>query len=176
MCLPAATLGQLSTGMQVAGVVTGAFGAYNTSKATKTAYETQAAVARNNAQYAEWQARDAIRRGQEAEGAHRLKVAQLKGSQRARLAANGVVLDEGSALNILADTDFMGENDALTIRDNASREAWALRRQAAGFEADAGLLSTRAKDESPLFAAGSTLLTGAGQVAASWYKRKQAGF
>lgn len=164
-----------ATYLSVAGLGMQAYGAYNQSKATKSGYEYQAAVNRNNATLAEWQAQDAIARGQRAEQVQRLKTAQLKGTQRARLAANGVALDEGSALNILNDTDFMGEADAMTIRDNAAREAWGARNQVANYESDASMLSARAAAESPGFAAAGTLLTGAGSVARQWYSRKEAG-
>lgn len=165
-------LGSISTGMQIAGAVSGAFGAYRQSQATKNAYEYQAAVNRNNAQLAEWQASDAHERGVRAEQAQRLKVAKLKSSQRAGFAARGVSLEEGSALAILQDTDYMGELDALTLRDNAAKETWGHRFTAGNYRNEAALFSSRAEAESPLSAGFSTLLTGAGKVASSWYNRK----
>lgn len=177
MCVPslmpsAGTLGSLSTGLQIAGAVSGVLGSYSSSKATKQAYEYQAKVNENNAKIAEWQAADAITRGQKSEQQLRLKAAQLKGSQRAGMAARGVSLDEGSPLSILQDTEYMTENDALTVRDNASKEAWAYRNQGANYSSDAAMLSARAKAENPLKAAGGSLLTNASTVAASWYNRK----
>lgn len=173
--LSAATWGSIGTGLQVAGMASGAFGAYNQSKAAKQSYEYQAAVQRNNAQIAEWQAADATSRGQKAEQAQRLKVAQLKSSQRAGFAARGIALDEGSPLNILNDTDYMGELDALSIRDNAAREAWGHRMQGANAGSDASMLSARAGAESPNSAAVSSLLTSGGAVASSWYRRSERG-
>lgn len=152
-----------------AGAVNSAFGAYNQSKMAGASYAYQAQVQKNNAQAAEWQARDAITRGQQDENRHRLKVAQLKGTQRASMAARGIALDEGSALNILDDTDFMGDMDALVIRDNAAREAWAYREKAKGNMADSFLMQGRASAENPGGAALGSLLTSAGNVASSWY-------
>jgi hypothetical protein len=172
MCVEAATMASISQGMQIAGTVSGAFGAYNKSKTDKQAFETQAAVARNNAEYSESQARDAIRRGQVAENDVRRRTAQLQGSQRARLAANGIDLGEGSALNILLDTDYFGELDALNVRDNSNREAAALRTQGSNQMAAANLYQARSDSESPFSSALPTLLTGAGLVANSWYKNK----
>ena len=174
MCEPAsiAAMASAAQGMQIAGTVAGAYGAYNQSKAAKKSGEVQAAVARNNAAYSESQARDAIRRGQVSENEVRRRTAQLEGSQRARLAANGIDLGEGSALNILLDTEYFGENDALNVRDNASREATALRQQSSNQQSSADLLQARADSENPTAAATSSLLTGAGQVADSWYKNK----
>lgn len=167
----AGTLSSVGLGLQVAGLATGVMGSYQQSKAQQSAYEYQAAVNRNNAQYAEWQAQDALQRGATAEQNQRLKTAQLKSAQRARLAANGVIIDEGSALNLLDDTGYMGERDALTIRDNAKREAWGARVQAGNYSSDAGMLSARANAVSPAGSAFGTLLTGAGSVADSWYRR-----
>lgn len=171
MCIPAAVAGQIGTGLQIAGVVSGAIGASNQSKATKQAYEYQAAVNRNNAQIADWQAKDATERGAKAEQTQRLKAAALKSTQRAGMAARGVALDEGSPLAILQDTDMLGEMDALTIRDNADKEAWGHRVQAGNYRSDANMLNNRAGAESPTAAAFSSLLTGGGAVASSWYNR-----
>jgi len=172
MCLPAATMASASMGLQIAGVASGVLGAYRQSQAAKQAYEYQASVERNNAQITEWQAQDAVTRGQKAEQAQRLKAAQLKSSQRAGFAARGVALDEGSPLNILNDTDYMNELDSLTIRDNAAKEAWGHRVQAGNATSNASMLSARAGAESPLGSAFNTLLTGSGAVADSWYRRK----
>ncbi len=179
MCDPlslatAGTIGKVATGLQIAGAVSGAYGAYQTSTADKAAYNYQAQVQRNNAQIANWQAKSAIEQGQVEEANQRLKTAQIKGAQRARMAANGVDIRQGSALNTLLDTEYMGDVDAATIHDNAANEAWALRNQATNYSANAGLLQARASMESPLGSGASTLLTGAGAVASSWYKRRTA--
>jgi hypothetical protein len=146
-----------------------AMGAYSNSKNARTAYEAQAQVARNNATVAGWQAEDALKRGDKAAMRVRMQGNQTKGAQRAALAASGVDLGMGSALNILADTDYFTDVDAQTTLDNASKEAWAIRQQAAGFNAEASLLKSRADAESPLYAATGSLLTGASRAASTWY-------
>lgn len=166
-----ATWQNLAVGLQVLSGVTGAVGAYNQSKGAKSAYEYQAAVNRNNEQIAEWQAKDAIARGQKEEQQQRLKAAMLKSTQRAGFAARGVSLAEGSPLNILEDTDFMNELDVLTIRDNAAKEAWGYKNQARGYGSDAAMLSSRAKAEDPWSAASGSLLTSAAGVADNWTRR-----
>ncbi len=159
-----------TTAIMAVGVGMQTVGSYNQSKATKAAYTYQGQVNENNAKIAQWQAQDALQRGATAEQRQRMSTAQLRGSQRARLAANGVALDEGSPLNILQDTDYMGEVDALTIRDNAAKEAWGYRNQAAGYGSDAAMLRSRASAENPMFAGATSLLTGAGSVADAWYR------
>lgn len=155
--------------MMGAGMGMQAVGAANNSKASRTAYEAQSQVNRNNAQIAEWQAEDATTRGQQSASRVRQKYSQLKGTQRATMAANGVDLGVGSALNILTDTDQFKDIDANTTLDNAAKEAWALRNQVAGYTAEADLLQARADAESPAWAAASSLLSSGGKVAQSWY-------
>lgn len=167
MC-DASTVAGVGLGAQAAGGVAAAYGAYNKSKAEKTAFDMQAKVADNNKQYATWQAEDAIRRGQKATVAQQLKTRQLKGAQIARMAENGIDLGEGSALNILTDTDLMGAIDANTVTDNAAKEAWFYRAQAGNYGANADLLRYRSSAENPMGAASGTLLTSAGNVASRW--------
>ena len=158
-----------SVALMGAGMGMQAFGAYSNSKATKTALNAQAQVQRNNAIIAGWQAEDALARGNKAALKVRSQGRTLQGQQRAALAANGVDVNTGSALEILKDTDYFTEVDAITAKDNAAREAWAIRNQAAGYTADANLLQARAAAESPMLAATTSLLGSAGRVASSWY-------
>lgn len=169
MGMDSGTMGMIGTGMQAAGVIGQTVGAYKKSSGEQTAYEFQSQVAKNNAAVAEMQAKDAILRGQTAEQNTRLKTANLKGTQQASLAARGIDLGEGSALNILTDTDFMGERDALLTRDNAAKEVWGIRNTERNFNDNAALLDWRAQQQSPIADAAGTLLTGAGKVASSWY-------
>ena len=83
-----------------------------------------------NADLAELQAEDAIARGRESEMRARAGTRQLVGSQWAALAAQGISLDTGSALDVVANDAMLGELDALTIRNNARREAWGYQVQA----------------------------------------------
>lgn len=161
--------------MQGAGAVSQAGAAYSQSRMNRAAAEAQAITARYNAQYAEWQAQDALTRGHRAEEATRRRTAQLKGRQVAGFAASGVALDSDSVLNVLTSTDVMGEADALTERDNAKREAWALRVQAQNFESEAAMARLRARSEKPWLAATTTLLGGAASVNKSWFDMSRAG-
>ena len=159
------------TALSAASMAFGAYSSYQQSQAQKDAYEYQSAVARNNAITAEYQAQDAIKRGQVAEAEQRRKTAMLKGSQTARLAGNGLDISEGSALNILSDTDWMGEQDALTVRNNAAREAWGYNVQGQNSMSNSNMLSARADAENPLLSGATSLMTNpaTGVVASKWY-------
>lgn len=122
-------------------------------------------VAEYNAKLDERKAQDTINRGQEEENKHRRKVAALKGQQESQFGASGVELDSGSASDILAETEMLGEYDALTIRGNAEREAQALR-DSARIERYQG----KRKKEAGKAKATGTAITTAGNVAGGWNK------
>lgn len=163
----------------LAGVATamGAYGTYQQGQQQKAQAEYQAAVANNNAIIAERQAQDSLDRGRVEEQQHRLKVAQMKGTQRSALAASGVQVDSGSALDVVADTAMMGEFDALTIRNNAEREAYAYRVQGSNYQAESGLYSLAGRNaaRNGSFGAATTLLGGAAQIGMNYTTMKANG-
>jgi hypothetical protein len=161
----------LTMALGAASLVMGGISAYQQSASAQASMEYQAQVARNNAITAEYQAQDAIKRGEVAEAEQRRRTAMMKGSQTARLAANGLDISEGSALNILSDTDWMGEQDALTVRDNASREAWAYRQQGANSQSNSNMLQASADAQNPLLSGATSIMTNPalGTVANKWY-------
>jgi hypothetical protein len=117
----------MGTAAQFGGMGMKAGGAYTSAMA-------QQGANRANAQIAEYQAGQAIQNGQTNVGNSRLRVAQVKGEQRAAMAANGVDLGEGSATDVLASTDLLGDRDAATIMDNALRTAWGYQVQEAQYK------------------------------------------
>jgi hypothetical protein len=123
-------------GMLIAGTVTKVAGDLKAGNAAKAeglaqqdASESQAQLAEYNAAVAEVQARDAVARGAEHESKFRSGVRGIIGTQRAGIAAGNIDVGFGSAVDVQADSAFMGELDALTIRTNAAREAWGFKVQ-----------------------------------------------
>lgn len=165
----ASSVNTLGTALQGIGAVAATIGSYNKSKAEQRGYEYQSQISKNNAQIASWQMDDARQRGEREEQNLRMKTAMLKGTQQASMAARGLDLGVGSALNILTDTDFMGERDALLIRDNTAKDVWGLGVQRTNYLRDAEFKSSQARSINPWANAGTTLLTGAGTVAKGWY-------
>lgn len=108
-----------------------------------------------NKQIAEMQSKDAIRRGDSEARKVRKAGKQIIGSQRAALAAQGIEIDSGSALDIQGDTAYLSEMDALTIKNNAAREAWGYKMDAlqSGYQGQMAQYAAQNK-------ARSTLLTG----------------
>jgi hypothetical protein len=83
-----------------------------------------------NAKVDEIKATQALEAGVAAEDAHRAKVRQMIGQQRAGMGASGVEVDSGTFGDILADSAAQGEMDAVAHRTNAMREAWGYRESA----------------------------------------------
>jgi hypothetical protein len=120
-----------------------------------------------NAGLAQQQAADSLARGREAEGRQRAQGRQLAGAQRAAFAASGVEIDSGSAADVMANDHALDELDAMTIRNNAAREAWGYQVQSNDYrrQADLARMSGRETASSLRSQSVSTLLTGAGSLA-----------
>lgn len=154
--------------MQAAGIGWSAVSAYKQANQQKDVLRYQAKVSQNNAQIAEWQAQQALTAGAQQEQVSRVRTAGLEGAQRAAMAANGIDLGEGNATDILATTKFMGEREALTIRDNAARQAWANRIQKQSYLDDANVNNANAAAINPGLASIGSLLGSSGTVASMW--------
>lgn len=146
-----------------------AMGAYSQAKAEQASLRAEAQVQANNAVLAGWQADDAIERGDMAASEALVRGAQAKGQQRAALAANGVDLGYGSALQVITDTDYLAKIDATQLQQNAAREAWGYRMQARQYGERSTAASGAADQVRPWLSAGTSLLTSATQAARSWY-------
>lgn len=86
-------------------------------------------LANVNAGYSDWQARDAIERGNlDASRAASGKEA-MASTLRASMGASGVDVNSGSAAAATSDLYLMGQLDALTVQNNATREAMGYRVQ-----------------------------------------------
>lgn len=77
-----------------------------------------------NAQISQQKSAMAIAQGREEELKFRWGVNTFKGKQRASFAGAGVNVNKGSALELQLQSTYMGELDALTIRNNAKLAAW----------------------------------------------------
>lgn len=164
-----------SMGMMGVGAVMSVLSAYQGSKAMKSQLAFQADMARINAEIAEQSAQQTLLTGQRQHGASRLRYGQLKGAQRAALAANGVDLGEGSAAEVQASSELLAEIDANQITANAVQAAWGYRTQGTNYENKARMDEATAAGINPGLNAASSLVTNAGQVAGNWYVLNKSG-
>lgn len=164
-----AEIGLLGVGMSGLGALGGANAAKNSAQMSQIQLNFQSQMAKINEQLNESNAQTTLLAGQRQEQQVRLRTGQLKSTQRASMAANGIDLGSDTALRILTSTDLMGEIDAQTVASNAVRSAWGYRTQGANFAADAAFKAASADTINPSSAFSSSLLGSAGQVAMNWY-------
>lgn len=159
--------------MMGAGLVLGAAGTYMQYKAQREqadaenkANEFNARMQEKQAANYEAQARDVEKNVTKEESKLRSNVRGIRGAQRSAYAGAGVVADTGSAADVAADTELAGDFDAMTLRSNAAKEAWALRtqNQAALDQARLARMGRRTNT-----AANATLLSGASNLGMSYY-------
>jgi hypothetical protein len=142
--------------VMLAGAAVGALG-------QKRAGDQASADATAQAQIGDLQATDALSRGGISEDRYRRQIAQIAGAQKAEIGARNVKASSGTALDLLSDTAMIGAEDALTIRNDAAREAWGYK-----YGADESKRYGRAARSQANLQAGSTLLTGAAQAYGTW--------
>lgn len=170
----AKTAATIATVTQVAGLAMSAYGMYNQSKAAQGEADYQAGVARNNQIIANRNAESIEKQGEMEANQYRARVRQMQADQTVGLAGQGVDVSEGTSVDLLADTAELGEFDAQVIKSNAGREAYNAKVQGMNYESQAGLYDAKSSSQNPLFSAGTTLLSGAGQVADRWNSTRKA--
>ncbi len=150
--------------------VLGAIGQANRAQADAGQASYMAQVARNNQIIADRNATLALQQGQVQEDRQRLKTAQVLGSQRAALAAQGGDVNAGSDLDILGDTARAGESDAQAIHNNTMLRAYGHQLEATSAGGQANLYSANAANTMANlpFGIGSSLLGGASSLADKW--------
>ena len=87
----------------------------------------------------------------------------IEGQQRTALSARGLDLSEGTANDILGQTDWFTQSDVATAGDNAKREEWAKKAQSTSFQLQEGGVN-------PGLQLAGGLLSGSASVADRWYK------
>lgn len=146
----------------VSGLVS-AFGSIGATRYSNAIAQSQANIARLNAQMMEEQAQAVFRSTEKDIVRKTMAAGQVKGKQRATLAANGIAVGTGSAAEIQASTDLIKEMDTITMRQNATRQAWGYRMKAAGYEGEAYM--AQANKQSVWGNFGASVLGAASQVA-----------
>lgn len=125
-----AILTAVSTTMQVVGQVKAGNAAKRAGAAQQDAANSQAELSDYNASVADVQATDATQRGAIDESRYRIGIRQAIATQRVGFAGGNVDVGFGSAVDVQGDAAFLGELDALQIRQNAAMEAYGFKVQA----------------------------------------------
>jgi hypothetical protein len=177
MCISMATVAAISA---VASAAAGAAGAYQQSQAAKSQANFNAQVASNNATTAQRNAERLQQYGDIATDEQRLRRVQTSSALAVRLARNGLLVGDtvdATASLLQVDLATEGEYDILKLKDRYAQQVQAAQVQGVDFQAEAGLASLKAAQQTPMFAAAGSLLSSAGKVygagkEAGWFKAK----
>ena len=175
----------LSTGVGVYSSIAGAKQQQQQLEAQAAQARYQADIDRRNQDIAEQEASAKRRQGYESMTAKRLETAKLIGKQRGALGASGATIDEGSALDLIADTASTGEIDAINAYNQGVDEsyrsqiqAWNYGQRAEGTDAAASSYDNAAGSAmtSGLLGAGTAALGGIASMASTWGSYKAGAF
>jgi hypothetical protein len=100
----------------------------------------------SNSAFKNQTAQETINAGDTSADWQRVRTGQDIGTQRTTQAANGIDVNSGSAAQLQDDTAMIGELDALTIANNAAREAYGYRVQAKQDRLNAAQVKTNASN------------------------------
>lgn len=157
--------------------VVSAYGAYSSGEAQKAAADSQAKIASYNAQVAQNNATTALQEGDaNATQAAMKSKAQLGGIIAAQ-AANGIDVNSGSAVAVQSSARMEGQQDALSIRTNAARQAYSYDTQAASYTMQASLDTQEGEnaETAGYIGTATSLLQGASSAYSSYAKADTAG-
>ena len=169
------SMGAMSSVFGIAGAVNSIANTWFSSQNLKSSLQFQSRMAEINRRMSESSAQNELDIGRKRIAGLTLKAGQVKSSQRAAMAANGIDLSEGNAAEVQASTDLMKETDMNTIQQNAINNAWGYRIQGSNYGAEAAMRGAAANSVSPAGEAFGSMLTNANSVASGWYMRKLAG-
>lgn len=158
----------------IAGGVVGGVSSYQQGKQQQAYYNYQAKVQEENAKIAQNNAALERQQGIEEARLQRIKTAQAIGSQTTAMAANGVDVTKGTAVDVLEDTAAMGELDALQTRYNYERKALSYEAQSNNFSNQSNLdviagQNAYSAGKINALASGLDGVSKAGSVASKWF-------
>lgn len=157
-------------GLALVGAAIGAAGTIVSGVSASNAQKYQAQVAENNAAIARQNAEYAMQAGHAETEKTSLKGAANLSNIKAGQAASGVDINSGSAVDVQASQRETNKLDSETTLNNAQLKAYGYRTQETGFKAEAQL--NRAAATSTLigtgFSAAGGLLGSASSLSPSW--------
>lgn len=175
----ASWLGYAGLGLTALSGVTGAYGAIKQGEAQKSADDYNASVASQNSAQATRNAQISSEAGMEQTAMQEQKTRAQVGAIKANQAAAGVDVNSGSAVDVRSSAAELGQLDALTVRSNATKEAYGYQVQSSNFDSQATLDKAEGEnaEEAGFIGAGNTFLGSVGSGASNFAKfQLQGGF
>jgi hypothetical protein len=163
-------LGLVSAVAGIAGSGISALGAISTGEANAASANYQAQVAANNQITANQNAAYAIKAGEQQATNEAFKARAEEQHLKAEIAANGIDVNSGSAVDLRTSAAEKGQLDTETTRQAAALTAYGYRTESTNDAAQAQLLKAQAGfDTTAGFAsAGGSLLAGASNIGLKW--------
>lgn len=161
----------------LASTAIGTVGAIQQGQAQKASATYNAAVQNQNAKISEANAQIVSQAGAEQEAMQERKTRSEVGQIKANQAASGVDVNSGSALDTQASASELGALDALTIRSNATKEAYGYQVQGVNQKAQASLDTFEGQNDetASYYKAAGTFLGGASDASSNFAKYRMAG-
>jgi len=158
------------TATAAAAAVVSATGSAMAGNAQASAASYQASILEKNRQIALDNAAKTQAAADQDENALRRKNAQFAGTQIASAAGGNIDLSSGSIADIFADTARLGEEDALTLRQNWDSKVADQYQQARDYASEAALTKAGGKQarKAGYINAASSLLNAASSVGSKW--------
>ena len=153
------------------GTVASMGSSYSQAEVTRDQYAYQAQIERNKAAIRERQAKDVIKRGEDDARARKAYARTLEDKQLVTLAGQGGDVTAEGDVNLLAETAEYEKLQEQKIRNNAQRDASAIRADASNKMADATASQYASGAISPLAQTVPTALSGFGAGGEKWYKK-----
>lgn len=152
------------------------------AKSIEVTAKNNAKIAEFNAQGQEIAGEDAIRRGAADAGVIRDNVRKANATGAARMAGSGLIANTGTNLDILSQNAGNGEFNALTVMNNAEREAYGYKSNAQSLRFGSTVDLANSKYQSKvtknngLLSAAGTFATGIGTYGSSagWFDKAKA--
>lgn len=136
-----------SQNLTAAGTGIGAIGAIQQGVAASRADKYNAQIAEQNASLAKQNADLAGGIGEQDVGLAGIKTREQVGAIKAAQAGNGIDVNTGSAKAVQISQAETGLLNAMNIRSNAARQAYGFETQAVGFENEANIDRSKAKND-----------------------------
>lgn len=161
-----------------ASALTGAFASisngYAQSQAIRANAAYQATISKINAQLAEMNADDAVKRGDAAALDYQQQVDDMLSNQKVAYAGQGVDLTFGTPQEVMRETKMRGALDIVTIKNNAWREAWGYKNEALQSTSQGKFAQITGEGQSrmTLLTGGMNAVTQLTQGAANYYSMK----
>lgn len=177
MADPISLASAASLGGTLVGGGVSAFGALQSGEAQSKAYTYQAGVAQINARIANQNARYATAVGESKAQISGMQTRAQLGATKAIQGASGLNVNTGSAVGVRASEADIGEENEMTIRSDAARQAYGFKVQAAGdiAQSNLDLASAASAKTASKYGVISSLLGSAGSVAGKWAQFGQQG-